>query len=218
MSYYELWAILANWKRDFSGGEFARAFASPSPRKVLHDMAEKGLLERTERGRYRVRSIAEYAKMRNDVKAGYDLLAGVKMPYALTNVDAVFVRTRGGYNAGRFFGFYPIHLKVLKSDLPRWRRFFAEAGKKAVSARRRPKETLFGVFYFLYPENRLEAVALENLRVESLDKTLEFCRNNLHTFGPALEILTQRDLHPGSPRPRNEGRSQDFEQGLPRNR
>lgn len=196
MSYYELWAILANWKRDFSGGEFARAFASPNPRKVLHDMAEKGLLERMERGRYRVRSIADYSKTRNDVKAGYDLLAGVKMPYALTNVDAVFLWTRGGYNAGRFFGFYPIHLKVLKRDLSRWRRFFAESRRKAVTAGRRPKETLFGVFYLLYPVNRLEAVTVENLRVESLDKTLEFCRNNVYTFGPALEILTERELHP----------------------
>ncbi len=194
MSYYELWVILANWKRDFSGGEFARAFASPDPRKVLHDMVEKGLLERTERGRYRVRSIADYAKARNDVKAGYDLLAGVKMPYALTNADGVFLWTRGGYNAGRFFGFYPIHLKVLKRDLPKWRRFLAGAGKKAVVAGRRLEETLFGVFYLLYPENRLEAVSVENLRVEPFEKTLEFCRNNVYTFGPALEILTEGNL------------------------
>ncbi len=195
MSYYELWAILANWKRDFSGGEFARAFASPNPRKVLHDMAEKGLLERTERGRYRVRSIADYSKTRNNVKAGYDLLASAKMPYALTNVDAVFLWTRGGYNAGRFFGFYPIHLKVLRNDMPKWRRFFSEAGKKIVMEGRGPKETLFGVFYLLYPENRLETVTVDNLKVESIKRTLEFCRNNAFTFGPALEILTERDLH-----------------------
>src|SRR5712692_5021950 len=104
MSYYDLWAILVNWRREFSTSEFARTFASPDSRKVVHDMARKGFLERKERGWYRVRSIAEYARARNDVGAGYDILVGTEMPYALTGVDGVLVWTHGGYNAGRFFG------------------------------------------------------------------------------------------------------------------
>ena len=32
--------------------------------------------------------------------------------YALTDVDAVFAWTKGGYNVGRFFGFYPVHIRV----------------------------------------------------------------------------------------------------------
>ncbi len=192
MAYYELWTILANWKRDFSSAEFARTFASPNPRKVLHDMVEKGLLEKKERGRYSVRSLGDYAKARNDVKAGYELLLDAKMPYSLTGVDGVFLWTRGGYNAGRFFGFYPIHIKVLESHLSRWRLLFAKAGRKTITAGRGPKETMFGVFYVLYPVRRVEATTVEGLEVEPLKKTLEYCRNNIYTFEPALEILAEK--------------------------
>ncbi len=190
MSYYELWAILANWRKEFSAAEFASTFASPNPRKVLHDMAEKGLLEHLARGRYGVRSIGAYAKTKNDVRAGYELLSGADMPFALTGVDGVFVWTHGGYNADRFFGFYPIHMKVLARDMPRWRRFFAQAGRKAFTAERRQRETIFGVFYLLYPSARIRAERVDGLRVEPLKETLEFCRKNIYTFGPALEMLT----------------------------
>ncbi len=190
MSYYDLWAILGSWRREFSSSEFAWTFASPNPRKVLHDMVEKGLLEHLERGKYRVRSTGEYARAENDVSFGYELLTKAKMPYALTGVDGVFVWTRGGYNAGRFFGFYPIHLKVLSKDLPRWHRFFAKAGKNAFRAERKPERTLFGVFYLLYPETRIKAEMVNMFRVEPLSETLRFCRNNIYTFEPALKMLT----------------------------
>ncbi|TMI26199.1 hypothetical protein E6H19_10515 [Candidatus Bathyarchaeota archaeon] len=192
MSYYDLWAILGSWRREFSSTEFAWTFASPDPRKVLHDMVGKGLLERLERGKYRVRSAGEYARAENDVSSGYELLSTATMTYALTGVDGVFVWTRGGYNAGRFFGFYPIHLKVFARDLPRWRSFFHKAGKNAFIAERKPERTLFGVFYLLYPSTRIKAETVNMLRVEPLTKTLQFCRNNIYTFEPALEMLTQQ--------------------------
>src|SRR5437870_7694205 len=163
MSYYDLWAILGSWRREFSSAEFAWTFASPNPRKVLHDMVEKGLLEHLERGMYRVRSTGEYARAENDVSRGYELLTKANLSYALTGVDGVFVWTRGGYNAGRFFGFYPIHLKVLAKDLHRWHRFLTKAGKNAFRAERKPEKTLFGVFYLLYPESRIRAETIDGL-------------------------------------------------------
>ena len=190
MSYYDLWAIVASWRREFSSAEFAWTFASPNPRKVLHDMVEKGLLEHPARGKYIVRTIGDYAKTKNDVKAGYELLSEAKMPYALTGVDGVFVRTHGGYNAGRFFGFYPIHLKILAKDLHRWHRFFAKAGKNAFRAEGKPGKTLFGVFYLLYPESRIRAETIEGLNVEPLMDTLKFCKDNSYTFEPAFKMLT----------------------------
>ena len=74
MSYYELWTILGNWRREFTSGDFERTFPSPDSRKVLHDMAKKGLLERLEYGRYKVKSIDDYVKTRNDVMGAYYLL------------------------------------------------------------------------------------------------------------------------------------------------
>ena len=114
-SYYELWAILGNWKTDFSTSDFATAFASPDPRKVLSDMCNKGFLKRKERGLYEVVSPDDYVKKKNNVDEAYDLLKRSKLPYALSRVDGVFVWTNGGYNANRFLGSYPIYITIPKS-------------------------------------------------------------------------------------------------------
>lgn len=191
MSYYELWAILNNWRNEFTSEEFARTFASPNPRKVLHDMTSKGLLEHDSYGRYRVKSVGDYVSSKNDINLGYELLRNSNLPYALTDVDGVFVWTKGGYNAGRFFGSYPIHMKVLKSDMAKWKGYLAENGKKAMLGGERPRETLFGVYYVLYPETKITAETKEGLKVEPLKNTVEFCKKNIYTFEPALEMLDE---------------------------
>lgn len=200
MSYHELWAVLTNWRGEFTSGEFARTFYSPHPNKVLHDMARKGMLERIATGRYRVRDAKEYLFSRDDVPRAYSLLRAALLPYALTGVDAVYVWTRGGYNADRFFGFYPIHIKVKKKHLTKWKRLLAEAGYKSIVHGKRPGETLFRCFFILYPEDVLTAKKdVESLRVEHIDKTVEFCRKNIFTFEPALEMLDEAyHLHLGA--------------------
>lgn len=191
MSYYELWTILSNWRDEFTSEDFARTFASPNPRKVLHDMTRKGLLEHGGYGKYKVRPLDDYVRSKNDVSSGYELLKKSDLTYALTDVDGVFVWTKGGYNAGRFFGSYPIHMKVLKSDVARWNRYLAENGRKCVIGGERPKETLFGVYYVLYPEARVKAETEEGLKVEPLKDTVDFCKKNIYTFEPALEMLDE---------------------------
>lgn len=191
MSYYELWTILGSWRREFTTSDFARTFSSPNPRKVLHDMARKGMLDHVGYGRYRVNSGGDYVRTKNDISGGYELLKRAKLPYALTDVDGVFVWTRGGYNADRFFGFYPIHLKILKPDTPKWRKFFRNAGKKSFLADNKPKETLFGVFYVMHPEGMMDAETVAGLKVEPLNETVDFCRKYIYTFEPALEMLDE---------------------------
>lgn len=191
MSYYELWTILGSWRKDFSSEEFARTFASPDHRKVLHDMTKKGLLERNGYGRYRVKSVGDYVRSKNDLNLGYELVDKADLPYALTDVDGVFVWTGGGYNAGRFFGSYPIHIKVLESDLAEWKDYFAERGKKTIISGAKPRETLFGVYYVLYPERTLKAETVGGLKIEPLKDTVEFCKKNIYTFKPALEMLDE---------------------------
>ena len=46
MSYSDLWVVFSSWKKEFTAAEFKSAFPSPSPNKVLHDMAKKGFLEK----------------------------------------------------------------------------------------------------------------------------------------------------------------------------
>ena len=191
MSYHELWAVLSNWRKEFSSGEFSRTFYSPDPNKVLHDMARKGMLEHTGTGRYRVRGMNEYVFGRNDVSRAYSLLNSSALPYALTGVDAVFTWTHGGYNVDRFFGFYPIHLRVRKNHLSKWKKTLADKGFKSFLNGEKPRETLFGVFFTLYPEDKLKAEKVNGLKVDPLKEVVDFCRKNIYSFEPALEMLDE---------------------------
>lgn len=192
MSYYELWTILENWKSEFSAEDFARAFASPDPRKVLSDMTRKGLLKRKERGLYEVVSSSDYAKSRNNIDDSYNLLKRSRLPYALSRVDGVFVWTNGGYNVNRFLGSYPIYITILKSDVENWKRFLANNGKKFILSGARPRETLYGTYYVITPEDRMESRTVNGLNVEPLEKTVEFCLREPYTYEPAIEMLDRK--------------------------
>ncbi|MGH9922653.1 MAG: hypothetical protein ACRD38_07865 [Nitrososphaerales archaeon] len=192
MSYYELWAIIGKWRKEFSTGEFSRTFYSPDPNKVLYDMAKKGMLERIGIGKYRVRDSSEYLFKKYDISKAYEFLGNSKLPYALTGVDAVYVWTRGGYNVDRFFGFYPIHIKVGKTHVSRWEKLLAENGWKAFLSGEKPKETLFGLFFILYPVGKLVVEKVDSLKVDPLKDTVEFCIRNVFSFEPALEMLNEQ--------------------------
>jgi len=191
MSYYELWNVLWNWKKEFTVREFSSVFASPDPNKVLHDMVKKGLLERSGWGKYKVSSPEEYLIKRINVSQAYDLLTQITMKYALTGPDAVFFWTNGGYQVDRFFGFYPIHLKVRKNDLKKWEVFFSSKKQKFHVKDQPVRQTLFGLFYVLYPEVDFKTEEIKGFHVTPLKETVDFCRRNIYSYEPALEMLDE---------------------------
>ncbi len=191
MSYYELWSILGSWRKEFTSTDFSRTFVSPDYNKVLHDMAKKGMLERTGFGRYKVRSPAEYISSKMDLNKAYGLLNDSEMEYALTDVDSVFIWTKGGYQVDRFFGFFPINLKVRDVDTARWKRFFSSRKQRYIVGGARPKETLFGLFYVLHPDKQVRAKDVDGLRVEPLQQVVKFCKKNIISYEPALEMLDE---------------------------
>ena len=192
MLYYDLWTILGNWKSEFSSEDFATAFSSPDPRKVLSDMTSKGFLKREERGKYKVVDPRSYAKSKTNVDDAYDLIKRSGLSYALTDVDSVFVWTNGGYNANRFFGSYPIYIRILKSDLDYWKDFLESNGKKWTIGGTRPKETLYGTYYVLFLEDSVVSINVNGLNVDPLKKTVEFCLRESYTYEPALEMLDKK--------------------------
>jgi len=191
MSYHELWNVLWNWRKEFTTKEFSSVFASPDPNKVLHDMKEKGLLERIGWGKYRVNSPEEYLARRTNISRAYDLLKEADREYALTGPDAVFFWTKGGYQVGRFFGFYPIHLRVKKDALERWKKFFDSKRKKFHVKGQPVRETLFGLFYVLYPEADFKIEDVNGFHVDPLKDTAEFCQGKIYSYEPALEMLNE---------------------------
>jgi len=191
MVYYDLWAVLWSWRREFTVAEFRSTFLSPSPNKVLHDMVKKGLLEKVGWGKYRVNSPREYLEMRFNIKDAYELIREAGMDYAFTGPDAVFFWTKGGYNVDRFFAFYPIHLKIRKGDLESWKRLFKSKGRRFHVNGEPVRRTLFGTFYVLYPEDKFRADEVDGFKVIPLDETIEFCRRNIYSYEPALEMLDE---------------------------
>ena len=191
MSYYDLWNVLWNWKKQFTAREFSAVFVSPDPNKVLHDMARKGLLERTGWGRYRVNSPEEYLAKRMNISEGYELVKRAGLKYAFTGPDAVFFWTKGGYQVDRFFGFYPIHVLVRKADLNRWKKCFRSMGKGFWVKDSPVKQTLFGVFYVLYSRVDFVVEQVEGFDVAPLKETVAFCEQNVYSYEPALEMLDE---------------------------
>lgn len=189
--YYELWNVLWNWKKEFSVKDFGSAFISPNPNKILHDMTKKGFLERVGWGKYRVNSPEKFLMIRTNVTKAYGLVNEVKMRYAFTAADAVFFWTKGGYQVDRFFGFYPIHLKVKENDLKRWQRFFKSRNVRFYVRGKAIKQTLFGVFYVLYPEVDFKSERVEGFNVIPLKETVDFCEKNIYVYEPALEMLNE---------------------------
>lgn len=171
--------------------EFSSVFASPDPNKVLHDMTKKGLLERSGWGEYKVNSPDEYLARRIDVAKAYAFLNQAGMKYALTGPDAVFFWTKGGYQVDRFFGFYPIHLKVRKNDLKKWKSLLSSRGKRFHIENEPIRKTLFGLFYVLYPEAEFRTEEVEGFRVDPLKDTVDFCQRNIFSYEPALETLDE---------------------------
>jgi hypothetical protein len=191
MSYYELWNVLWNWKKQFTAREFSSVFVSPDPNKVLHDMARKGLLSKVGWGQYKVNSPEEYLAKKVNISEAYELVKQAGLKYAFTGPDAVFFWTKGGYQVDRFFGFYPIHVLVRKTDLNRWKEFFKSVGKGFWVKDSPVKQTLFGVFYVLYPKVDFDVEQVESFNVVPLKETVVFCEQRIYSYEPALEMLDE---------------------------
>lgn len=191
MSYHDLWSILVNWKPMFTVKEFTSVFASPDPNKVLHDMSRKGFIERVGWGRYRVNSPKEYISRKTNIVKAYELVKEGGRKYAFTEADAVFFWTRGGYQADRFFGFYPIHIAVNRHELRAWKKFFHTRKQRVIVENEPVRATMFGLFYVLHPHDRFRAEDVEGTSVLPLKETVEFCKKNKFTYQPALEMLDE---------------------------
>jgi len=190
MIYLELWRVLWRWRREFTAHEFISTFRPPAPYKMLHDMVKHGLLRKDGRGKYNVASPDEVAENKPGIEESYEVLKEANLKYALTDEDAVFLWTKGGYNVGRFFGRYPIHIDIRKEDVKSWMRFFERKGLKYAFKDKPTKETWFGVFYCLHPNHHVKSFEIDGFSVLPLEDTVKFCRENIYTYNSALEMLT----------------------------
>lgn len=118
-----------------------------------------------------------------DVQFYYEILSLFGISYSFTKTDSVFVWTNGGYNISRYKGFYPIFIKVKKTD----RQTFGEYCKK-IDLKINQKA---GVFYKVEYLDDLKASECKGVPVDSLGKTIEFMQRNKYNFEPALEMIKE---------------------------
>jgi len=80
---------------------------------------------------------------------------------------------------------------VRKADLNRWKGFFRSMGKMFWVKDSPVKQTLFGVFYVLYPRVDFGVEQVEGFNVVPLKETVDFCMQNVYSYEPALEMLDE---------------------------
>jgi len=182
------WIVSTFVSEGFSTDEFTEAFPSPDPRKVLSDLRRLGYLESIDRGRYR--AIPPQRRIQETIQRSefsLTLPQGAGYPYALTDETAVAIWTDGGYWTGFTRGFRPIHMRVRRSDVRRWLRFFRSEGRRAVSPG--SPETLFGVVYVLHPVASVRRVERGGLPVIPAREVLAFAEARPHVYEPVLRRL-----------------------------
>ena len=116
-----------------------------------------------------------------DVQFYYEVLSLLGIRYCFTQTDAVFIWTKGGYNIARYKDFYPIFIRVKKSD----RKIFEAYIKKL----KLPISRKQGIFYRVKYEEDFPISFCEGVPVDSLDGTIQFMNDNIYNFEPALEMV-----------------------------
>lgn len=186
--YAWIWHVFDG--KGFTIHDFRAVFPSPQPAKVLHDLVKNGYVQRLKRGIYRVRSPQEFIQhiLEKDYKA-MSIMEKADRPYAFSHNTAVMIWTSGYYFTGFTKGFKPLHVKILREDLPYWKEFFRE--NEARYTLENEKKTLYGFTYILHPEKEVEFVKKDNYNVVPLEEVIEFCLSQEAIYQPALEYLDE---------------------------
>ena len=93
--------------------------------------------------------------------------------YAFTNLSAIEIWSDYSY-VQRGIEKSPYFIKILKKDLKYWKNFF---NKKHIPNYTNQGSTI-GEYIILIPENKINFVDKDKLKVETLNKTLEMTKNN----------------------------------------
>lgn len=182
------WMCAAFGDEVFTVAVFRQTFPSPAPAKVLSDLRRLGCLESEGRGAYRV--VPPERRLRNFVEREeevFGLPSRSGLPYAYCDETAVTIWTDGGYWTGFTRGFRPLHLRVRRAQLGRWRAFFRSAGARVTVAGAR--ETLFGVLHVLHPASRVRSVDHGGVRVVPVEEAYAYAASRPYLFEPVLPAL-----------------------------
>jgi len=158
--------------------------------KWIHELINEGILKEKWRGvvlqenNKRYRRILEFIK-KNFIDANfyYSALSLFGIKYCFTKTDAVYIWTEGRYNIARYRDYYPVFIKIKEEDYGLFLKYCSKLGLK-ISANK-------GVFYSPEIVKDFECEKKNDFFVEKLDKTIEFMKDKIYNFQPALEIIAE---------------------------
>lgn len=121
---------------------------------------------------------ANFAK---NVSFHYSVLQLFGVKYCFTKTDAVYVWTKGGYNIARYRDYYPVFIKLRKSDYGLFRWYCKKLGLKIG-----PES---GIFYSVELLDDFPVSSCDGISVDGLEDTVAFMEKNAYNFQPALEMI-----------------------------
>ena len=158
--------------------------------KWVNKLIKEGILKEKWRGVSLNEENEKYQRIMNFIKenfqdAGfyYTVLNLFGIKHCFTKTDAVYIWTEGRYNIARYKYYYPIFLKIRKSDYSVFLKYCKKLGLKINGKK--------GIFYIPEILEDFKCVKKNELYVEPLDKTINFMQKNIYNFEPALEIINE---------------------------
>ncbi len=118
---------------------------------------------------------------KNDISFHYSVLSLFGIKYSFTKTDAVLIWTNGGYNISRYMGYYPIFIKIKKSDNSLFEWYCKKLGLHINSGG--------GGFYSVELLADFDVSYKKGIPVDTLDLTIAFMKKNIYNFEPALEMI-----------------------------
>jgi len=109
----------------------------------------------------------------------------------VTEIDAAYVWTQGGYQIARSHDDYPVFIEVHDRDIERWMAFFQQFGvETTINERSDAIEVTGNVHYILFPKTtNLETEWVDGNPVIPLEDAIDQMMENRPAYEPALEII-----------------------------
>ena len=117
----------------------------------------------------------------NDISFRYSVLQLFGISYCFTEIDSVFIWTKGGYNISRYKGHYPIFIKVSKDDYPLLIFYLRKLGFNNKK----------GVYYDIRIVDEVRCEFVDGIPVDPLKDTIDYMKRYIYNFQPALEMVEE---------------------------
>ena len=158
--------------------------------KWVNELIKEGILKEKWRGFVLNEENESYKKIisfvkenLNDINFYYSVLNLFGIKYCFTKTDAVYVWTEGRYNIARYKEYYPIFIKIKRTDYSLFLEYCKRLGLNINSNR--------GIFYNIEVLDNFKCVKKKNSFVEPLNETINFMQENIYNFEPALEMIKE---------------------------